>query len=164
MPTPAYCALDQVYGDWNNDEIKNNQRISSQPVEPTGPPVKSVQTPKESINVNFDAGNDIRSFCPSCKNCLKANDALQQKIIDINTYPLPRWIPQNPQPYAPYDPYNRYWANNHSHNGREDFGNIFEHMGRNGNNIEILLKITIFIMSVLFIILLVDILFKNKST
>ncbi len=163
MPTPAFCALDQAYGTWDNEEIKNKNRNISrnqQDNKPIQHPEK--QKSEENINIDFDKGNDIRSFCPNCKNCLNKNDELQQKIIDTTIWPLPRWIPQVPQSYAPFDPYNRYWAGIGTQNGREDFGNMYETFRKNDNT-EILLKITIFIVSVLFIILLVDLLFKNKS-
>jgi hypothetical protein len=166
MPT-AYCNLEQAYGEWDNEEIKNkNRNISHNQQNPQQGP-KPVQAPEkqkseENINVDFDKGNDIRTFCPNCKNCLDKNDALQQKVIDQVVWPKPRWQPQVPQSYAPFDPYNRYWAGVGTPNGREDFGNPYD-TSRKNDNIEILLKITIFIVAVLFIILLVDILFKNKS-
>ena len=62
---------------------------------------------------------------PNCKNCLNANNNLQQQIIDQNIWPRPRWVPQNPTAYESYDPYNRYWMNNVPQDTREDFGNVY---------------------------------------
>ncbi len=161
MPT-AYCNLDQAFGEWDNDEIKNrNKNKQQQQQVPKQEQQPEKQKSEENININFDNGNDIRSFCPNCKNCLDKNDEFQQKVIDTNVWPLPRWYPQVPQSYVPFDPYNRYWGNVRSSNGREDFGNQYDTFKRTDNT-EILLKITIYIVAVLFIIFLVDILFKNK--
>lgn len=172
MPTSPFCALDQAYGTWDNDEIKNknrNDRNVSQQPQPQPPPQPQPNQPSQSpkppsdINVSYDSGGDIRSFCPNCKNCLNKNDSLQQKVIDQNIWPRVRWIPQDPQSYIPFDPYNRYWANTNQISGREDFGNSYDTI-KKSDIVEILLKITIFVVAVLFIILLADTIFKNRET
>jgi hypothetical protein len=191
MPTPSFCALEEVYGDW--DFKKSNQAPNvlqpgnggqTQPPQP--PQISNVQTgqypqlhpAQHSVadlhvldnndgDVYIPNNNGLRSFCPNCQNCVKANDILQQRIIEVNTWPRPRWTPQYPQAYVPFDPYNRYWANTvpQSHIGREDFANLFggtfEHFGQGSNNgdgggmnmsTETLLQIILFILIALFII------------
>jgi hypothetical protein len=181
MPTPAFCALDEVYSDWNFK--KNNSSTSStssKPIQPVTEPdneyVKAMKNSQNSQNSqnndrhkninsfsSSETSNDIRSFCPNCSNCLKANDSLQQKIIDQNIWPRMRWVPQYPNAYLPHDPFNRYWASNvPSNNGREDFSEgITEYFGNRNNmnmnlNIEILLQIILLILVVLFFIQLIE--------
>jgi len=152
MPTPAFCSLDEVYGDWNVDKTK--QQRQNQLVKQNHPSLNPVKKDEEQ-DVYIPKNEDLRSFCPNCKNCLNANDALQQKIIEQNIYPRPRWEPQYPNAYVPYDPYNRYWASNQPSNTREDFGNLFENFGKKTNSNDIL-QLLLFILIALFIIQLIE--------
>jgi hypothetical protein len=180
MPT-SYCGLEDAYGNWDNKEIKNKQNLQishqqqqqqqqqteeSKPQEALGVPRNNNQR-TQGLNVDFDSGNDIRSFCPNCNNCVKKNDALQQQIIDQTIMNRPHWVPQLPQAYAPFDPYNRYWTQTNGIEGREDFGNtndsIFNMRKGSSDNIEILLKIIIFIICILFFVQLIDLIFKLKK-
>jgi hypothetical protein len=130
--------------------------------------------------------NDLRSFCPNCKNCLNANNMVQQKIIDQTIWPRPSWIPQNPTAYETYDPYNRYWMNNYEQQapgnngredfGREDFGNFgredFGNFGRenfgnanlfSNNRSDGLLQLILFVLVALFIIQLFEMIFRMAN-
>ena len=155
MSTPAFCALDQAYGDWSFDKPKKPQTQKSD--------IKNVPSTKETnndLNV-YDPSvvkNDIRSFCPNCNSCLKANDVLQQRIIEQNIWPRPVWVPQYPHAYVPYDPYQRYWANNAPMSQREDFGNSNEIL-KNPNT---LLQIILYILIALFVIQLIECMY-NKT-
>lgn len=193
MPTPAFCALEDVYADWDFKKPNQTPNIL-QPQSNQGhgdsqtgqyPQLHPVQKPasqpafQQSIQEDEDTSyvsnnNGLRSFCPNCQNCVKANDVLQQRIIEQNIWPRPRWEPQYPHAYSAYDPFNRYWMNNvpQDHisgiNGREDFGNmggmggVFEHFGQGKTNnlsTETLLQIILFILIALFIIQLVECLY-----
>ena len=114
--SPAYCSLDEAYGNWN---FKNNQQKQQQ---------NNQQNNNQQYNrynmdnqQNKDKDKD-KEFCPNCVNCLNANNVLQQRILEQTIWPRPRWIPQNPNAYEEYDPYNRYWSSNTQQSGREDFG------------------------------------------
>ena len=179
MPT-AFCSLEDAYGgNWtkpsNNNlrrEVPNNvsqkrEEITDKPVIPeqnSNQGTSEAHVPNANsntnINTNFDTNNDIRSFCPNCASCKKANDVLQQKIINQTIWPRPQWIPQVPNAYIQHDPYNRYWANVNQIDQREDFGNnLFD----KNDSTDILLKVVIFMLLILFIVQLVDIIFKNKK-
>ena len=169
MP-PAFCALDQAYGNWGKPKESKPE-----------PPVKdnSQKTSLSALNVyNGNEGmGDVRSFCPNCNNCLNANNMLQQKIIEQNIWPRPRWIPQSPHAYEPHDPYNRYWMDTYSpqrreefHGGRESFGSgkfgsLFniERFG-NMNNSEGLLQLILFILIALFVIQLFEMIFRLSGS
>jgi hypothetical protein len=151
MPT-AFCSLEDAYGDWNRkpqqtqqqNENKNNENKNNE---------------NNSINTKYEnTTNDIRNFCPNCKSCLKANDELQQKIINQIVWPRPRWTPQIPDAYVQHDPYNRYWTNAYSINGREDFGNP----NSTNVNVDMLLKVIIFVLSVLFVVQIIEIFNKSE--
>jgi hypothetical protein len=166
MPTPAFCALDEAYKDWTFGPGKKQFLSKSQPDQNS-----QQNNQKESADdLNFnsysgsEAKSDIRTFCPNCQNCLQANDVLQQRIIEQNIWPRPRWVPQYPNAYTSYDPFNRYWANNPNNSigqnfdRREDFGNFQDAIEKftSGNNTESILLITLFILIALFLIQLVE--------
>ena len=181
MSTPYGCALDLAYADWNftqpnsnnkkmqnvqnnqNDQkmqnVQNNQKTQIMP----RPQLHSVNTEYQNNTFDFYDSNEtkknIKSFCPNCQNCLKANDVLQQRILEQTIYPRPAWIPQYPQAFVPYDPYNRYWTNVQPNIGREDFGNFdpfgTEYFGKK-SNIKTILQVILVILIALFIIQLVD--------
>ena len=154
MPT-AFCSLEDAYGDWNRKPVQQNHQKNHQQYHQ--------QNTKESdINVKFEnVSDDTRNFCPNCKSCLKANDELQQKVINQIVWPRPRWMPQIPDAYVPYDPYNRYWTNVYPVNGREDFGNSNE--SNQGNvDVDLLLKVILFVLSVLFVVQLVEIFSRSE--
>jgi len=161
MPTVPFCALDDVYADWGFKKPNTTQQLQmTQQVHPSLQPVQ-----KESDDEYTPKGSDLRNFCPNCNGCVKANDVLQQRIIEQNIWPRPRWTPQNPHSYVPYDPFNRYWMNNVPPSHREDFG-MFENFGipgKNGVSTELLLQIILFILIALFVIQLVEWLYI-KST
>ncbi len=186
MPTPAFCSLDEVYSDWNfkkpasqpnlSSNQQSNQQLSTkesihqhpqlhpaQQISQNGPFEKDQE--QEDDTTYIPNNNGLRSFCPNCQNCVKANDVLQQRIIEQNIWPRPRWEPQYPNAYAPYDPFNRYWMNNVPQSHREDFGNVFENFGkgnRNGNmSTETLLQVILFILIALFIIQLIECLYMR---
>ena len=198
MPTIPFAAVSDVYSDWNFDKPNTNthnaqSRMQSQPQpynqsqpqpynRENRPQLQSIQhsnKSQEEDNLNtYDSSetqNDIRSFCPNCKNSLKANDILQQRIIEQNIWPRPRYVPQYPQAYVPYDPYNRYWAQNQPASQREDFGNglgfgngfgnMFEGFGNavgsNKTSPENLLQILLLILIALFIIQLVELVYSK---
>ena len=187
MPTPAYCSLDAAYGNWNYDKPSksmqlpnlnpNQSQIPSNSKNgyignmniPQLTPISNSYKSKEEENLNALDGSetqgDIRSFCPNCNSCLKANDVLQQRIIEQNIYPRPQWVPQYPQAWVPYDPYNRYWANTTPVSSREDFGNGMGGMSMGGMNTspETLLQIILFILVALFIIQLVECIYTKSS-
>ncbi len=148
MPT-AFCSLEDAYGDWNRKpQQQNNQQQNNK------------QSDENNINVKFEnMSNDIRNFCPNCKSCLNANNDLQQKIINQTIWPRPRWVPQTPDAYIPHDPYNRYWTNVYPLNGREDFGNG---NGNNNVNVDSLLRVILFVLSILFIVQIVEIFNKTE--
>jgi hypothetical protein len=166
MP-PAFCALSDVYSDWNFDKTKQQQQ-QQQRIEEKRPQIQPVAQPnksKEEENLNvYDSSetqNDIRSFCPNCKNCLKANDILQQRIIEQTIWPRPQWVPQYPDAYIPYDPYNRYWSQTQPLSQREDFGNTFEELTNIRQSPDNLLQILLLILIALFIIQLVEIIYHK---
>ncbi len=196
MPTPAFCSLEEVYSDWNFKKPTTNTNTNPQP--PVQQPAQPIHQlgganqhtypqlhPAQNQRDNFQSGafqqdedtayvpnnNGVRSFCPNCQSCLNANDVLQQKIIEQNIWPRPRWEPQYPTAYVPYDPFNRYWMNNVPQSHREDFGNvmnggIFENFGNskgngNGMNTETLLQVILFILIALFIIQLIECLYMR---
>jgi hypothetical protein len=167
MPTPSFCALDEVYSDWN---FKKSDFQTQQHARPQLQPITSQknqeETPfqsKEQDDVYIPKNNDIPSFCPNCQNCLNANDVLQQRIVEVNTWPRPRWSPQYPNAYTPYDPFNRYWMNNVPSSHREDFGNIYENFGSGKIDLrtETLLQVILFILVALFIIQLIECLYMR---
>jgi hypothetical protein len=177
MPT-AFCALEDVYSDWNfkkpeqipvvlqpNNE-QNHPSLKPLPRQQNvGPFQKDMEEQDDYIPNNYG----LKSFCPNCNNCIRANDVLQQRIIEQNIWPRPRWTPQYPQAYVPFDPYNRYWMNNvpQNHtNGREDFGNIFENFGTKSSKLdtETLLQVILFILVALFVIQLVECLYMRATT
>jgi hypothetical protein len=202
MPTPSFCSLEEVYGDWNfkkpetlhKQQKQASPRFSNQDHQDHKdhqdqnlnhrPQLQPITQQEESQSFQSSdkqddyrpTGDGLRSFCPNCNNCVKANDVLQQRIIEQNIWPRPRWEPQDPHAYVPFDPYNRYWSQNvpqshMSQYGREDFGNsgIFENFGKgngngNGMNTETLLQIILFILVALFIIQLVECLYTRCTT
>jgi len=162
MPTIPFCSLDTAYGSWNFDKPKQNQKQSQNHSQPQLQPV--IQEVKEE-----KALGNINSFCPNCNSCLKANDVLQQRILETNISPLPQWIPQHPHAYIPFDPYNRYFMNNPLSN-REDFGNYNPGNSSNSSNqssftftSEIILQILLAILVILFICELVRCLINYKA-
>jgi hypothetical protein len=82
MPTPAFCAIDDVYGQLFNKKKNEN-----------------------TVN------NNTSKVCPNCEGCIGANNYIQQQVLNQNLWPRPRWVPQGPSAYESYDPYNRYWMN-----------------------------------------------------
>jgi hypothetical protein len=220
MPTPAFCALDEVYSDWNfknqaappnllqptnNQQSHQSQQSRQQHQQPSQPLSKplayqpshqfgggSNQHAYPQLHPAQNQGRDhfqnepfqqdedtayipnnngMRSFCPNCQNCVEANDVLQQRIIEQNIWPRPRWTPQFPNAYTAFDPFNRYWMNNVPQSHIEEFGNvmnggIFENFGKpngnvNGINTETLLQIILFILIALFIIQLIECLYMR---
>lgn len=154
--SPAFCALDEAYGQWNFKTPNQTQKMSL-PTPRIGTKSQFQETDEESDFSNSRTNgntvtNNIRTFCPNCKNCVNANDVLQQRVIEQTIYPRPRWEPQYPGAYTPYDPFNRYWANNIPQNYREDFGNA----SINSVDILVLLQILIFILAALFIVQFVE--------
>lgn len=170
MPT-AFCSLEDAYGDWNRPMSQlgggiPNVRQTQQPEKPEKPVQTEQEKPNNStIDTKFENMNgDIRNFCPNCKSCIKANDELQQKIINQVIWPRPRWIPQTPDAYVPYDPYNRYWTNMYPMGTREDFGSSHPYsMYFQNDNVSFLLNVVIFILSVLLIIHIVEFFMKYKK-
>lgn len=175
MPTIPFCSLDDVYADWNfkkPNQVPQLRKFGEPEPEPGHEPdhkpiiqrQQKVQE-QEQEDVYLPSNNGLNSFCPNCQNCVRANDVLQQRIIEQNIWPRPRWEPQYPHAYTPYDPFNRYWMNNvpQSHiSGREDFGNggIFE--SPKGNT-ETLLQLILFILIALFVIQLVECLYMRVT-
>ncbi len=187
MPT-AYCNLEDAYGsNWAKKNTQANQTSTNQESNrstlPQLQPVKQKEiADKESNYLNTVNGsenaNDIRSFCPNCKNCLNKNDALQQQIINQNISPRPRWIPQYPNAYEVYDPYNRYWSSAQEQSNREYFGNYINQAGAynnggahngvieyfsNGSKVENLLNLILFVLVALFLIQLIEMIIKLSS-
>lgn len=162
MPT-AYCSLDEVYGSMSWTKPKD-QRGQNQ-FQGQGREDRQDQRKQDMNPMNgSESLNDIRSFCPNCKNCLDKNNALQQQIVNQNISPRPRWVPQYPGVYDPYDPYNRYWANATQLSNKEYFGSDHEY-GR--SKIENLLNLILFVLIALFLIQLVEListLTNKKST
>jgi hypothetical protein len=111
------------------------------------------------VSNNQSFGGDIRSFCPNCSNCLNANNILQQKIIDQNIWPRPRWIPQYPDAYENYDPYDRYWMNNNV-SRVEHFGNASI---QDPNKVENLLQLILIVLIALFVLQAIDMILKYKN-
>ena len=172
MPTPAFCALEQAYGDWNFDKPKPTTQPAQQGRQGhqgSHPQLTPIQKKEEDINTHnmniysaAETQNDVRSFCPNCNSCLKANDVLQQRIIEQNIWPRPQWVPQYPQAFVPFDPYNRYWANNQPMSTREDFGNgVFEGFSQGKTSPESLLQILLLILVAFFIIQLVECIYSS---
>lgn len=178
MPT-AYCNLEDAYGtSWgpkNNKKSTNSEQNNQRSALPQLQPVKENTNANNDKNFNVvngsETSNDIRSFCPNCKNCLNKNDYLQQQIINQNISPRPRWIPQYPTAYEVYDPYNRYWASAQqqinkeyfdSQNGVEYFGNSQNGIDyfTQGSKIENLLNLILFILVALFLIQLIEMIIK----
>lgn len=164
MPTPAFCALDAAYGDWDNNKIKKQESIYQE--------VSGGKIEKEPEYVTTKLEPSVREFCPNCNNCINANNRLQQDIIDQNNWPRPRWVPQQyPGPYVAFDPYNRYWASITGPPRREDFmnfGNIFEPFANSGvkNNNDVfqgILQLIMFILVALFILQLFELFSKTSS-
>jgi len=182
MPTPAFSALSDVYADWSYDTIpakpmsfrtpnlnpnqsqipKNQQQGYLSMNLPNLSPVPQQDPSSPSYNAmdGSETDGDIRSFCPNCSSALKANDILQQRIIEQNIWPRPQWVPQYPQAWVPYDPYNRYWANTTPVSTREDFGNI-DFFGNMSSSPQTLLQIILFILVALFIIQLVECIYSK---
>lgn len=182
MPTPAFCSLDEVYSDWNFKKPKENKQpqieSTQQPSQQQSnhPNIQPIQKQlsngnhfekqpeqQEQQDVYIPNNNGIRSFCPNCSNCINANDVLQQRIIEQNIWPRPRWTPQYPDAYGDYDPFNRYWMNNVPQSHREDFGNVFENFGNKKNSTETLLQVILFILIALFIIQLIECLYMRAT-
>ncbi len=163
MPT-AYCNLNDIYGDtWNSSPDPNRRQLSTPtPLQQQVPRQQVPQQQKKDINVEFEPITDIKSFCPNCNDCLKRNDEFQQKVIDQTIWPRPQWVPQPPQAYDQFNPYNRYWTQTTGIQSREDFGNS-NGSANNSYNIELLLKIIIFILTIMFMVQLVDIILKVKT-
>lgn len=167
MPTVPFCSLEDAYSDWNNKPPI--QSIQSVPVYPQiQPSQEPVQNSNDSIQETTQ--ETIKSFCPNCRGCINANNSLQQKIIDVNTWPRPRWIPQYPNSYVPYDPFNRYWMNTVPQNRIEEFGNIERftqpHQHQSSyytKNDPFLLQLLIFILVALFIIQLIDCIYSRYN-
>jgi len=178
MPTVSFCALEDVYSDWNFKKPEQAPAVLQPNNEQNHPSLKPLpkqqnighfQKDQEEQDDYIPNNNGLKSFCPNCNSCIRANDVLQQRIIEQNIWPRPRWEPQYPQAYVPFDPYNRYWMNNvpQSHiSGREDFGNIFEGFGskNSGLNTETLLQIILFILIALFVIQLVECLYMRATS
>lgn len=165
MPT-AFCSLEDAYGgNWTKppNVSQNKEKITDKPVvleQNSNQETSETSGQNTNINTNFDTNNDIRSFCPNCESCKKSNDVLQQKIINQTIWPRPQWIPQVPNAYTQHDPYSRYWTNVNQIDQREDFSNnLFD----KNDSTDILLKVVIFMLLILFIVQLVDIIFKNKT-
>jgi len=134
--SPAYCSLEQAYGNWNygnkqqpqqpqqqsrlNQQIPRQQENNNNNVNNNN---NNVNNNNNNVNNNNSDSNRFNGFCPNCVNCLNANNILQQRILEQTIWPRPRWIPQYPDAYEQYDPYNRYWMNNSIQTGREEFGN-----------------------------------------
>lgn len=157
MPT-AFCSLEDAYGgNWGNKQTHQQQQ-QKQPQQEEEKQIKEQPTNTKFENTN----EDIRSFCPNCKSCVKSNDELQQKIINQIVWPRPRWIPQMPDAYVPYDPYNRYWTNMYPMVNREDFGNS-NTINFQNDNVTFLLNVIIFILSVLLVIQIIEIFMKIKK-
>jgi len=212
MPSPFGCAIEDVYSDWNfkkpttppnllqpgsqsgnqlPNQLPTHQLGSNQHAHPQLNPVPNNQNQNQNQPFHEDQdltyipnNNGLRTFCPNCQNCLNANDVLQQKIVEVNTWPRPRWTPQYPNAYVPFDPFNRYWMNNVPSSHIEEFGNVnmyggnmygggnmYEHFGQgqgkgsgnmSGNmSTETLLQVILFILIALFIIQLVECLYMR---
>lgn len=170
MPT-AFCALEDAYGDWGKKPVKSKEDSAKNiNTNKNNNDKEIVKKEWENSYSGSENANDIRSFCPNCQNCLNANNMLQQKIIEQNIWPRPRWIPQNPTAYEMHDPYNRYWMDHsQNQNHREDFGNINHSFGspfnleRFGNEVsrsEGLLQLILFVLVCLFIIQLFEMIFR----
>lgn len=145
MPGPAFCALDQAYGDWGKKE-ENIQETSRESLEYPEEYKKQEQVQEKE--------NKFGDFCPNCKNCINANNILQQQILDSTISQRPQWVPQNPYAYIPHDPYNRYWSSYQPPNQgyREDFNGFgrTEYFGNN-NNSDALYVLLIILIALFFI-------------
>lgn len=142
MPGPAFCALDQAYGDWGKPP-----KVDEPPV------IKPMEEQKPHQNMQ-QLEQNTKDFCPNCKNCLNANNMLQQRILNTTISPRPQWIPQNPYAYVPHDPYNRYWANFPMPSYREDFTQGIEHFGNISHSD--MLNIVLIVLIALFFIQLAE--------
>ncbi len=173
MPTPSFCALDEAYADWGFKKPNSKQQIEQTNSQQSHPSLKPIQKHQQTNNhfeeqeqdVYIPKDNGIKSFCPNCSNCINANNVLQQRIVETNTWPRPHWTPQNPHAYVPYDPFNRYWMNNVPQSHREDFGNgghgMFEINNGANMSTEMLLQVILFILIALFIIQLIECLYAR---
>ena len=161
MPTLPFCAIDEVYSDWNFKTPNTLQTQTFPPVQQTSQvtslsnlnlrpqfhPAKTQESLekesenpfyKQSDDVYVPNNNGIKTFCPNCQSCIDANDVLQQRIIETNIWPRPRWTPQYPNAYVPFDPFNRYWMNNVPMSQREEFSNLNQSaMGQICRNVRI---------------------------
>lgn len=180
MPTPAFCALEDAYGSWgkakNIDSSSKNginqtqgqqqqqgqhqQQQDHQHQQQGHQHQQQMHDSNPFVSNNQSFGGDIRSFCPNCSNCLNANNILQQKIIDQNIWPRPRWIPQYPDAYENYDPYDRYWMNNNV-SRVEHFGNT-SIQGQDPNKVENLLQLILIVLIALFVLQAIDMILKYK--
>ena len=162
MSSIAFCAIDDAYADWSYNELKDpSYRRQLQPSQSqvVNEVDDSYNQPSPSVS-QPSVQNSDKGVCPNCNSCLKANNMYQQRVVDQIISPRPQWIPQSPNEYYPYDPYNRYWANNNLR--REDFGNTFDKFGF-GNSMstsDLLLKIILFMLIVLFIIQFIELIYK----
>ena len=153
--TPAYCALDVAYADWN---FKNQGPIAAQ----TGQKAQATHGDVEKVR-DSGGSNGIKNFCPNCNNCLRGNDILQQSILDQTIWPRQRWVPQDPHAYVPHDPFNRYWMNNNWGGGVEHFGGGSGGGGGTFLTTETLLQIILFILVALFIIQLIECIYYKTT-
>lgn len=150
MPT-AFCSLDQAYGNWNTNKQQSNQGNQHQQQQQKQQQKQQQQNQFKSEEPFNQPGN----FCPNCKNCLDKNNIFQQKVIEQNIWPRPRWIPESyPSPYESHDPYNRYWMNTFQPERRENFSNKI------CNNSEGTIKLIMFILVSLFLIQFFEMIFK----
>lgn len=150
MPT-TFCALDEAYGNWGKEIRKQNVDIvQKETIENNTTTSNDQKTSLKDLNVY----SDNRSFCPNCQNCIDANNIFQQKVIEQNIWPRPRWTPQIPTAYDSFDPYNRYWMNTNNVQEKEEFSNI------NNNSSQGLLQLILFVLVALFIIQFIEMIYK----
>ena len=169
MPTVPGCAsINEVYGDdfgkrsvnpvqaFKRTQVYENKQNENKPSKP-----QNSQKPQNAqanyepgadneINTNKTPVNDIRSFCPNCKNCLDRNNQFQQQVIEQNIWPRPRWEPQYPSEYHSYDPYNRYWSSYPEFSMRENFGNPTD-SGKNSIDKDFILNVILIVLIAVFI-------------
>lgn len=173
MPTPSFCSLEDAYSDWNSNKTTVNQIHNNFHNHPSLKPLPKEDSKQDTIQDNIqnneynEYNSELKNICPNCNNCLNKNNALQQKIIEQNIWPRPRWEPQYPNAYIPHDPFNRYWMNNVPQNNIEEFANIYENFNSgikyNNSNTEALLQIILFILIALFIIQLIECLYAKYT-
>jgi hypothetical protein len=201
MPTVAFSTIEQVYGDWGpknqqqaqktqqNNNRQNNSESNNLSHDSLVTNLNNFSAEELGINpwiVNGNVNNEqsygnsekqhvygLKSFCPNCHDVIRANNILQQKIVEQNIWPRPRWIPQNPGAYEQWDPYNRYFSQNQFSErlppwSRENnYNNHKEYFSQSSNNPMLLtntdqiVQLILIVIVVLFVLQLIELLISG---